>query len=65
MEAQIKTEGSKVKGLNLDVSCAEWLVINKALKMFRMNLNTSNADAVIADDLIETVLGELKEKANG
>lgn len=65
MEVKINTEDSKVKGLNLEVSCAEWLVINKALKMLRMNLNTANEDAVIADDLIDTVLTELKEKANG
>ena len=61
MEVKINTEDSKVKGLNLEVSCAEWLVINKALKMLRMNLN--NKDAVIADDLIDTVLTELKETA--
>jgi hypothetical protein len=63
MEAQIKTEGSNVKGLTLDLSPAEWLIINKALMLYQVNSRTKRVDALLAMDMRETVLAELKKDA--
>lgn len=62
MEAQIKTEGSNVKGLTLDLSPAEWLIINKALMLYQVNSRTKRVDALLAMDMRETVLAELEKE---
>lgn len=62
MKAKIHTEGSAVRRLTLDVAPAEWLVINKALKMYRENLLTPKEDVVLCDEMIEAVIGSTKKE---
>ena len=62
MVAKIHTEGSAVRWLTLDVAPAEWLVINKALKMYRENLLVPREDVVLCDEMIEAVLGSTKKE---